>query len=360
MSERVSISRLDPSACSGLVYAGVPTKAWNAVNTVFSVSFRAVALAIPKSMTLGTGGSVVQAHQDVGGLDVPMDDPFLVGVLDRLTDLDEQPQSLARAQDVFVAELVDSGPAHQFHHEVRPSGSRGASVVDARDMGVIHQRQGLTFRLEPGHNGPGVHSQLEDLEGDSAVDRLFLFGHVHRAAASLADFLKEPVSADPVPRLLGWRFRAGREVRRPALTRSGNGGCFEEGVLLVMAQEVLHGGAHGGSARAHAVQKRRSRLRPRLLDGLEEDFSGAGGRGWWSLVRHRSLCVAGAVPGVNPPVRGGRGNWTAGNGVTRVGFTRTFTRARKLRNVGASSRAIAHVKWAFGPRVGGAVGESAN
>ncbi len=48
MSWRVS------SACSGLMYSGVPTRTPSSVTIVRSVNFFPVALAMPKSMTLGT------------------------------------------------------------------------------------------------------------------------------------------------------------------------------------------------------------------------------------------------------------------------------------------------------------------
>ena len=54
MSLRVSTSMPLRSACSGLMYAGVPTKCPNAVNSVLSVNGASVALAMPKSMTFGT------------------------------------------------------------------------------------------------------------------------------------------------------------------------------------------------------------------------------------------------------------------------------------------------------------------
>ena len=43
---------------------------------------------------LGHGHAVVQRDQDVGRLDVAVDDALLVGVLDGLADLDEQLQAL--------------------------------------------------------------------------------------------------------------------------------------------------------------------------------------------------------------------------------------------------------------------------
>ncbi len=55
MSLRVSTSRPLISACSGLMYTGVPMNCPYSVNSVFSVSRWCVALAIPKSITLGTG-----------------------------------------------------------------------------------------------------------------------------------------------------------------------------------------------------------------------------------------------------------------------------------------------------------------
>ena len=55
MSLRVSTSRLVISACSGLIYSGVPTISANRVKSVFSVSCWLIALATPKSMILGTG-----------------------------------------------------------------------------------------------------------------------------------------------------------------------------------------------------------------------------------------------------------------------------------------------------------------
>ena len=47
---------------------------------------------------LGHRLAVVQRDQDVGRLEVAVDDPLLVGVLDRLADGDEQLQPLARRE----------------------------------------------------------------------------------------------------------------------------------------------------------------------------------------------------------------------------------------------------------------------
>ena len=56
MSARVSMSSALKLACSGAMYSGVPATPPKAVNRLCSVSRRPlVALARPKSITLGTG-----------------------------------------------------------------------------------------------------------------------------------------------------------------------------------------------------------------------------------------------------------------------------------------------------------------
>jgi hypothetical protein len=57
MSARVSTLEALTSACSGLMYSGVPMSCPRSVNKVSSVRLYPVALAIPKSITLGTAWS---------------------------------------------------------------------------------------------------------------------------------------------------------------------------------------------------------------------------------------------------------------------------------------------------------------
>ena len=66
MSERVSTSRLEPSACSGLMYAGVPTLTPVIVRR--APPSPCVAFAIPKSITLQTGTSSIVVTSTFDGL----------------------------------------------------------------------------------------------------------------------------------------------------------------------------------------------------------------------------------------------------------------------------------------------------
>src|SRR3990170_217959 len=101
MSVRVSTSRPVSSACSGLIYSGVP-----------------------------------------------VNDALVVRVLDGLTQRNEQPQSLLRAQLVLVAVLGDGDTLDVFHREVRPARFRRSRIENTGDVRVIQHRQGLPLRLK--------------------------------------------------------------------------------------------------------------------------------------------------------------------------------------------------------------------
>ncbi len=197
MSLRVSTSRPLISACSGLMYSGVPIIWANRVKSVFSVSRWSIALATPKSITLGTGLPSWSVTSTFDRLDVAVDDPFLMGVLHGLADRDETaPAARACVEIVLVAVLGDRDPADQLHHEVGPARLGGPRVEHPGDVRMVHQGQGLPLGLEAGDHLLGVHARLDDLQGHLAADRLLLLGHVDHAHAAFADLLQQLVGAD--------------------------------------------------------------------------------------------------------------------------------------------------------------------
>ncbi len=109
------------------------------------------------------------------GLDVAVNDTLLVRVLDGLANFDEQVQSLRGAEFLSVAVSCDGNAAHEFHDKVRAAVFRGAAVEDFGDVRMIHEREGLALGLEAGDDLFRIHAQLDDLEGDTAFDRVALF-----------------------------------------------------------------------------------------------------------------------------------------------------------------------------------------
>jgi hypothetical protein len=68
---------------------------------------------------------------------------------------------------------------------------------------MVHERQGLSFRLEASHDLFGVHAQLDHFQRYPPTHWLFLFRHVDDPTATLADLLEELVVANPIPEFLG-------------------------------------------------------------------------------------------------------------------------------------------------------------
>ncbi len=67
---------------------------------------------------LRNGLVVVAGDKDVRWFQIPVNDSFLMSVLDRITDRNEQFQTFARCEVVLIAILRHRHTFDQFHHEV--------------------------------------------------------------------------------------------------------------------------------------------------------------------------------------------------------------------------------------------------
>ena len=90
---------------------------------------------------------------------------------------------------------VIGSPLDQLHHEERLAGLGGAAVVDAGDVGVVHQGQRLPLGVEPGQHRARVHADLDQLERHLPLDRLGLLGPVDGAHPPLAEDFEQRVPA---------------------------------------------------------------------------------------------------------------------------------------------------------------------
>src|SRR5947208_2832690 len=131
MSARVSMSRLFSSACSGAMYSRVPTIWPTSVNIVRSVSFCAVALATPKSITLGIGlPSLLEAGDDVGRVHAGLDDLQGDAPLDRLFLLGEVNRAHAAFAEPLQQLVRPDAAADRFSRRHRMTrGHRGILLV---------------------------------------------------------------------------------------------------------------------------------------------------------------------------------------------------------------------------------------
>ena len=141
------------------------------MNSVRSVSRWSIALATPKSMTLGTGLPSCSVTSTFDGLMSRWMIPFWWACwIAWQTGMNSSSRSLG-VEMHRVAVVGDRHALDQLHDEVGAAGVGGAGVEHPGDVGVVHQRQGLALGLEPGDDLPGVHARLDDLQGDLAADR---------------------------------------------------------------------------------------------------------------------------------------------------------------------------------------------
>src|SRR5262249_8772756 len=69
-----------------------------------------------------------------------------------------------------------------------------AAVEDFRDVGMVHQRQGLALLFETLDDSPGIHSRLDEFESHAAFDRRNLRGDPHFTHAAFPNSLLQTVS----------------------------------------------------------------------------------------------------------------------------------------------------------------------
>ena len=212
---------------------------------------------------LGRRNVVVKGDEHVRGLEVAVNDPFLVGVLHRVAYGQEQLQPLTQAHVVVIAVTDDWRSVDQLHGEVRPAAFRRPGVENLGDIRMLHHCQGLPFQREPGRHLPAVHTRLDDFQCDLAANGVRLLGQPDCAHAALADLAEQLVRSDNRAgslnaRLVGDCSRHLRQVEQVA------GPC-------VAAQEGLDLGAQVRIGAAGPFQVRLT-LRGRLdLRGVRED-----------------------------------------------------------------------------------------
>jgi hypothetical protein len=189
-----------------------------------------------------------------------VDDPLLVRMLDRLTDLHEQHQPVPDGQPPLGGVGRDRPAVHQFHHEEGAAGGRPAGVEHPGDVRVVHQRQRPPLRLEPVQHLPGVHAGLDHLQGHGPADRLVLLGGPDGPHPALAEQAAERVRPDPgvgvgagAAFAPGFRRRAGR---RAVVGRAVAGAAEEAARLDQRGEQLVDPPADPSVAPAGVVKER--------------------------------------------------------------------------------------------------------
>ena len=144
------------------------------------------------------------------------------------------------SEELLGVAVGGDGPTlDEFHDEIRAAAVVHSGVKDPRDVGMIHQGQGMPLSLEAGQDLPRIHARLKDLQRHLAADGLFLLGQVDNAESALPQDAEQLVGADPrAEQGIGWRSqqgRAGNRILRPLENR------FDQALVAGKLTVVLFG-----------------------------------------------------------------------------------------------------------------------
>src|SRR5713226_91452 len=129
------------------------------------------------------------SDEDVGRLDVAMDDAFGMSSVERISNFDGQRQHDLRVQRPSRNLMLQCQPVQKLHGDERLAVLL-VDLVNRADVGMVESRCGLRFPLKTGQSlrvfGYFVGQKLQ---GHKAVelDVLSLVDHAHAAASEFLD-----------------------------------------------------------------------------------------------------------------------------------------------------------------------------
>ena len=133
--------------------------------------------------------------EDVGRLDVAMDDPGLVGSVERIGHLDAQLEDLLQHQRLTRDPILERLPL-EILHDQKGLAVLLTDVVDGADMRVVQNRGGPRLALEALQGLPILDQALgKELERHRAAEA-GVFRLVHHAHAASAETVRDAIVGD--------------------------------------------------------------------------------------------------------------------------------------------------------------------
>src|SRR6266478_3420724 len=143
-------------------------------------------------------GLMPPGDEDVGGLDVAMDDALCMSGVKRVGDLDSELEQAVQFQRLTVNRVLKGLALQQFHGDEVPA-LVFPDLIDGADVGMIKRGRGPGFTLETVECA-GVFLRLwrQELEGDPASE-VQVLGFVHYAHAAAAQLREHAIVRDGLP-----------------------------------------------------------------------------------------------------------------------------------------------------------------
>ena len=132
------------------------------------------------------------SNENIGGLDVSVDNAFRMGGVEAVGDFDGVDQEALYVHGFSGDEVLERLAIEKFHGDVAPTVML-ANFVDSADVGVIERGGGAGFTTEA-FEGLRVAIEIfrEEFKGDKAAE-FGVFGLVHNAHTPTAEFFQDAV-----------------------------------------------------------------------------------------------------------------------------------------------------------------------
>jgi hypothetical protein len=156
-------------------------------------------------------------HQDICGLQVPMNDAALMRMIQRIADLRHQLQTRPYIEMPLFGELKQGPARNELHCEVRlwaEAAVGGAGFVNLSDSRMMKATQRLLSCSKRRSNSKLTTPRLDHFESDHPV-RILLLGQIDASHAAFAEQAKDAIVADRyrmVPRSAGFSVDYGVPV----------------------------------------------------------------------------------------------------------------------------------------------------
>jgi hypothetical protein len=124
-------------------------------------------------------------QQDVLGLDVPVDDALLMGVLKRIGHLASDPERVLHGKLLLPGQAVAKRLPVDERHHIEHRAVHLAGIEQRQDVPVLEDCRGLDLGKEALGADDRRKFRAEDLDRDLAVV-LEVLGEIHRGPAACA------------------------------------------------------------------------------------------------------------------------------------------------------------------------------
>ena len=170
---------------------------WSSKNLTLQRHVRRFVGHAPRQTEIHDLRATRSVHHDVRRLDVAVNDPFPVGVVQGVRDLTRPLHGRSQGQWSVAEQIRKRDAVHELRSDERNFAGL-PTLVNCDDVGVPQSRRGFGLANEPRLHGRTVRDEARNLEGNLAIEQR-IEGPIDRTERSVPQRRFDPESANAFP-----------------------------------------------------------------------------------------------------------------------------------------------------------------